>query len=98
MLNIDKDASIELFRVAERTFARFGSTRLLGYGMLIAGVVGVLRSTDKPSEAMVEYGLTIAAVSFGILAVSYILRPHDPRRKEERKAEREESEEKEFPI
>lgn len=82
MVTIDKEASIEAIRAGERIFQAFGSTRLLGFGMLILGVYFVV-SGEKSSPELLIMGLWVVAIGFGLLVVSYILRPHDSKKKKE---------------
>lgn len=79
MITVDTEASKELIKSAKEIFERFGSTRLLGYGMLTIAVVLVLRSTDKPDPELLLWALAAVVVGFLILALSYIFRPHDPK-------------------
>lgn len=94
MISVDKEASIEAIKAGERVFTRFGSTRLLGYGMLVGGVGMVLNANDKPSDELLVWGLGIVATGFLILAVSYIFRPHDHRPRKLKPAESAPEEEK----
>lgn len=79
-VDIDKDASMKAIEAGERTFERFGSTRLLGFGMLVIGVWMVVGSTEKPSEELLLWGLATVAAGFGLLVVSYVFRPHDAKK------------------
>ena len=79
MFSIDKDASIKLIDAIKETFQAFGSTRLLGYGMLIGGCfLSLGESSDAANKTLSLY---IIAGGFGVLAVSYIIRPHDSNKK-----------------
>lgn len=80
MFSVDKEASIEAIHAARDIFQAFGSTRLLGYAMLILGVY-LLAGGEKATPETLLCGLWIVAGGFGVLAVSYLFRPHDAKSK-----------------
>lgn len=77
MISVDPEASKEFIKAGRDVFMSFGSTRLLGFALLILGVGVVIGSTTTPSMELLLWGLAVIAVGFLLLVVSYVLRPHD---------------------
>jgi len=77
MISIDPEASKELIKAGRDVFMSFGSTRLLGYALLIVGTATVVGASKDPSMELLLWALLLIGSGFGVLAVSYIFRPHD---------------------
>lgn len=77
MITVDKEASIEAIRSFKDIFERFGSTRLLGFGIFSLAIWAVLGLMKEPSETILMAGLWAQGIGFAGLVVSYIIRPHD---------------------
>lgn len=78
MISVDPEASKEAIKAFRDIFQSFGSTRLLGYGLLILGILGIVGAAGSSLTAdLLELSLWAIIGGFAILAISYIMRPHD---------------------
>lgn len=80
MITVDPEASKEGIRAGRDIFMAFGSTRLLGYALLILGVSLVVGAAKEPSMELLLWALALIGMGFALLAVSYVIRPHDGKR------------------